>query len=155
MYRICEEGDELAVYRLVCVLEGKKLDWSSFQKAYRFQLSNPNYHCLVWEEDGLVAGMLNLRFERQLHHENPVAEILEFAVLEECRSRGIGRELFSQACTWAKERDCELIEVACNRGRTDAHRFYRALGMEESHLRFLLPLNEKTKPHLFEGTYCL
>lgn len=140
MYRICEKGDEAAVYHLICELEDKELDWNNFKKAYRLQLDSPNYRCWVWEENGRVTGMLNLRFEWQLHHENPVAEILEFAVLKEYRGRGIGRELFSQACDGARDRGCELIEVACNRRRTDAHRFYRAVGMEESHCRFSLTL---------------
>lgn len=140
MCRTGREEDAGALYRLVCELEDKPLDQNGFYEIYRSQLESPGYRCWVWEEDGLVAGMLNLRIERQLHHERPAAEILEFAVLKGHQGRGIGRALFSQALSWAKENGCELLEVACSRRRTGAHRFYQAMGMEQSHYRFLLTL---------------
>lgn len=140
MCRVCEEDDAAALYQLVCELEGKQLDWDGFLKIYQLQRENPLYRCWVWEENGLVAGMLNLRLEWQLHHEKPVAEILEFAVSKSSQGRGIGRSLFAQALAWAEEGGCELIEVACNQKRTAAHGFYQALGMSKSHFRFLLAL---------------
>ncbi len=140
MYRVSEKKDADALYQLICELEEKQLDRAGFYETYRLQLKNPCYRCWVWEENGWIAGMLNLRLERQLHHENPAAEILEFAVLKGHQGRGIGRSLFSQALAWANESGCELIEAACSQKRTDAHGFYRALGMEQSHYRFLLTL---------------
>ncbi len=143
MCRISRGSDAAALYRLICELEEKQLDQNGFYEIYRSQLENPWYRCWVWEEDGLVVGMLNLRLERQLHHARPAAEILEFAVLKSHRGKGIGCALFSQALDWAKENGCELLEVACNQKRTDAHRFYRTMGMAQSHYRFLLPLPKK------------
>lgn len=145
MCRTAREGDAAALYRLVCELEEKPLEPNGFYEIYWSQLEKPEYRCWVWEEGGLVAGMLNLRVEWQLHHERPVAEILEFAVLKSHQGKGIGRALFSRALTWADESGCELIEVACSQKRSGAHCFYRALGMVQSHYRFLLMLPQKQR----------
>lgn len=60
MCRTGREEDAGALYRLVCELEEKPLDQNGFYEIYRSQLESPGYRCWVWEEDGLVAGMLDI-----------------------------------------------------------------------------------------------
>ena len=90
MYRKGTEKDCKAVYGLICALEDSTLPFTRFSDIYREHLRDRRYFCLVWEEGGEVMGVLNLRFEKQLHRAEKVAEILEFVVQAACRSRGIG-----------------------------------------------------------------
>ena len=140
-YRKAEMEDCRGAHRLVCELERVELPYARFARVYAAQLRDGRYRCLVCEEAGELAGMLNFRLEDQLHHAGKVAEILEFCVSEARRGRGIGRELLRRACEEARACGCERIEAACNRDRSAAHRFYRREGMRDSHLRFELRLD--------------
>ena len=141
-FRKSERNDCEGIYRLICELEGKELPFEKFSSIYLEQLENRNYYCLVCERDGRMAAVLNLRFEGQLHHADRIAEIMEFAVGAPYRSRGIGKEMLAEACRIAKEHGCGQIEVACNRMREGAHRFYQREGMEQTHYRFLKMLEQ-------------
>ncbi|MDO5548680.1 MAG: GNAT family N-acetyltransferase [Eubacteriales bacterium] len=135
-YRKSTEKDCSAVYRLICELEQNVLPYANFERIYLAQLQDKRYYCLVCERGGDVIGMLNLRLEEQLHHEEKVAEILEFSITEEERNKGVGKELFARACRIAQERGCRQMEVDCNQRRRDAHRFYSRQGMQHSHFKF-------------------
>ena len=78
------------------------------------QLKDSHYYCLVCELDEEIVGVLNLRLEEQLHHVGKVAEILEFSILNGYRNKGIGKEMFEQACLVAQSKGCLQIEVDCN-----------------------------------------
>lgn len=136
MYRKgCLEDCE-AVYRLISEMEGGALPRPAFAQIYERQMENPAYYSLVLELEGAVRGVLNLRFEEQLHHGGRVAEILEFAVDAALRGRGVGREMLDRGCEIAREQGCMQIEVACNQLRTDTHRFYSREGMRNFHYKF-------------------
>lgn len=98
-----------------------------------------------WQSDGTsdepddepyVRGMMNLRFEYQLHHAARIAEIMEFVVAPQCRNKGLGKLILNEACEIAKDHDCIQIEVACNQLRKDTHRFYEREGMKNYHYKF-------------------
>lgn len=143
MYRKAEPDDCEGIYRLICELECEKLPFVRFSGIYLEQVKDRNYYCLVCEQGGEVTGVLNLRFEEQLHHSARIAEIMEFAVDAACRGRGIGREMFEIACRIAREHGCVQIEAACNQTRTDAHQFYTRAGMYNSHYKFYRTLPEE------------
>lgn len=136
MYRKATFQDWPAVHRLICEMEEKELPQAEFCQIFRAQTQDDRYYCLLWEQDGQVTGMLNLRFEGQLHHAERIAEILEFSVAAPCRNQGTGRALFAQACQIARQKGCAQLEVACNQLRTSTHRFYRREGMHEFHFKF-------------------
>lgn len=135
-YRKSEKSDCRAVYALICELEACALGYEKFKIIYENQQESSQYYCLVCEVEGTIAGVLNLRFEEQLHHAAYVAEIMEFLVLPQYRNRGIGKEMFSLAGRIGKEHGCCAMEVASGQKRTDAHRFYMREGMENSHFKF-------------------
>ncbi len=80
----------------------------------------------------LILGFLSLHFIPQIALEGDFARISYFAVDNDARSNGIGRQLEEAATQLARERGCELIEVHCHSRRTRAHDFYRRQGYEES-----------------------
>lgn len=145
MLREAVLADEKAAYRLICDMEQSRLDEAAFHAVFLEQAESPAFCAFVWEtaEDG-VLGFLNLRTEAQLHHCGRIAEVMELAVAEGHRSRGIGRELFRAACEKARERECVQIEVCCNQLRLDAHRFYEREGMKKYHFKLTMNLIGET-----------
>ena len=136
MYRKATLNDCEMVYKLICDMECKQLPFEKFFVIYREQMSNRHYYCLIREQENNVVGVLNLRFEEQLHHSEYIAEIMEFAVDSTYRKQGIGKEMFTEACELAKKFGCTQIEVACNQLRVDTHRFYLREGMHNFHFKF-------------------
>ena len=136
MYRKSEVKDCKTIYSLICALEDRQLSYERFTEIYEKQLFDEQYYCLIYEENNSIQGILNLRFEKQLHHAAEIAEILEFIVSENCREEGIGKRIFQQACGIAKKRGCIQIEVACNQLRKSSHRFYMREGMHNFHFKF-------------------
>lgn len=136
MYRKATIEDCKAVYNLICDLECKQLPYDRFAEIFAEQVEDSHFYCLICERDGLPVGILNLRFEQQLHHATRIAEILEFSVDASCRGCGIGKQMFAEACRIAQEFDCTQIELATNQLRTDAHRFYTREGMNNFHYKF-------------------
>ena len=140
MIREAKAEDCAAVHALAEALEGRTLDGAAFREIYLRQRSSPAWRCLVFETVGETVGFINVRIEAQLHHAGRVAEIVEFAVRDDLCGGGIGRRHFEAACAAARAAGCGHIEVACNRARHAAHRFYGHCGMENTHFRFTLPL---------------
>ena len=108
MYRKATLNDCEKVYNLICDMECKRLSFDRFYSIYQEQIKNEHYYCLICEHDDNVIGVLNLRFEDQLHHSECIAEIMEFAVDEAYR-----KQL-----------------------RQDTHRFYLREGMHNFHFKF-------------------
>lgn len=57
-------------------------------------------------------------------------------IAPECRGMGIGAQIIRHALAFAKQQGAELVELSSNKSRTDAHRFYRNLGFDQSHEGF-------------------
>ena len=136
IYRKAALMDCEQVYSLVCDLEGRKLPFEPFKAIYCEQINSENHYCLLCEENDAVLAVLNLRFERQLHHSECIAEIMEFVVDSACRGQGIGKQMLTKAVQIAKAYGCAQMEAACNQRRTDTHRFYLREGMKNSHYKF-------------------
>ena len=79
-----------------------------------------------------VLGFLSLHFIPQIALQGDFARISYFAVDNEARSLGIGRQLEERATRLARERGCSLMEVHCHTRRTRAHEFYARQGWIES-----------------------
>lgn len=146
MERMANQKDEIAIYGLMCQLEQTQLPYDRFAEIFRRQLAGEQYCCLVWEEEGRVVGVLNLRWEGQLHHAGKVAEILELIVDSSCRNQGVGHKLFARACRLAQQAGCGEMEVTSNRVRTGAHRFYLREGMAQTHVKFTKSLSHPAAP---------
>ena len=136
MYRKAMLQDCKRIYTLICDMENRELSYEKFFLIFKQQIENTNYYCLVREEKKYIVGILNLRFEDQLHHSERIAEIMEFAIDSSCRNRGLGRDMFANACQIARDHGCIQIEVACNQLRIKAHRFYSSAGMNNFHYKF-------------------
>ena len=135
-YRKSTSDDCIAIHRLISEMEQTDLPYQPFSKIYQRQLADERYYCLLCEDNEQIIGVLNLRFEEQLHHCALIAEILEFAVASSYRRQGIGKQMLAKAVELAQIFDCTQLEVACNQLRTDTHRFYEREGLHNFHFKF-------------------
>ena len=146
-FRKGKAEDWKIVYDLICDMEGTELPAEAFRGIYDEKMDDSRFYCLLAEENGEVLGVLNLRFEKQLHHAAAVAEIMEFSVSPACRGRGVGGAIFREACRLAREAGCMQIEVDCNQLRERTHRFYLGHGgMHNFHYKFSKPLTGEDSP---------
>src|ERR1700722_5234383 len=83
-------------------------------------------------EPSTILGFLSLPFIPQIALQGDFARISYFAVDDEARSQGIGRQLEETATRLAAEKGCTLMEVHCHTRRTRAHEFYARQGWTES-----------------------
>ncbi len=131
-------NDKEAIYRLMEVLEGQKLDRENYSNIYDANLLNPYIFYIVYEKDGHVMGFISVHVQKLLHHTANIAEIQEFIVDEAFRGQGIGKCLFQKAKEIALENACTQLEVCCNQIRRSSHKFYESQGMNNSHYKFCL-----------------
>lgn len=132
--------DGVAIYKLLCQLEDACFDREAFDARFAWQLESAAFCGFVLVDDGEIAGFINVRVERQLHHEHPVAEICELVIDAGRRGVGRGKRLFEEAVAYARACGCEGIEVTSNDRRARAHRFYEAQGMERTHVKLTMGL---------------
>jgi GNAT superfamily N-acetyltransferase len=96
---------------------------------------------LVAERHGVVVGMCQLLVFRHFQGRGGLcAELESVHVRADCRQRGIGSALVRAAVDEAQARGCYRVQLTSNTVRDDAHRFYRGLGFEPTHVGFKLQL---------------
>ena len=103
--------------------------------------ASPDNRLFVAEREGSVIGTYQLTLIPGLAYRGKRRAKLESVhVAPEWRGQGIGRVMVSSAIGQAREAGAGLVELTSNKSRTDAHRFYRGLGFQQSHEGFKLDL---------------
>lgn len=95
------------------------------------------YHLLVGEIDSVVVGFASLHWFDMFHMRGKMGRITAICILEELRSKGIGRELLLAAEEFLKNKGCVKIEVTTNLKRTLTHEFYLKNGFTIDSKRFI------------------
>ena len=96
---------------------------------------------LVAERGGTVTATMQLTIVPGLSHRGSDRAHLEAVrVAAADRGAGVGTIMVRWAIDEARRRGCGMIELASNRQRTDAARFYERLGFVASHTGFKLTL---------------
>ena len=95
----------------------------------------------VKDPDGLVVGTLQLTFIPGLARRGALrAQIEAVRVHAAHRSRGLGAALLGWAVEESRRRGCALVQLASDKKRADAHRFYDRLGFTASHEGYKMSL---------------
>lgn len=116
-------------------------DLAPYIDAFQAIDSDPNQLLVVMERDGLIIGTQHLTFMPGLSYKGATRlQIEEVRIASSERGNGLGSTLIEWAIEQARERGCFLVQLTSNAARTDAHRFYRRLGFEQSHAGFKLKL---------------
>ena len=111
--------------------------WAAFEAID----ADPRNELIVADEDGAVVGTCQLTFTPSLSRRGAERMTIEAVrVRGDLRGHGIGRAMMAWSLERARERGCGLAQLTTDKRRTDAHRFYAALGFEASHEGFKLYL---------------
>jgi GNAT superfamily N-acetyltransferase len=86
---------------------------------------------LLAEATGEIVGTADLLIVANLTHElRPWAIVEHIVVAHQARRRGIGRALLADAVARAHAAGCYKVQLLSRKERSDAHRFYEAVGFE-------------------------
>ena len=94
-------------------------------------LANPHAGILLAEDDRRAVGLASVFVEVLSIREGWRCVLEELVVDKSQRSRGVGALLLEAAQAWAREHGCTHLRLESGLGRTDAHRFYLAQGMDQ------------------------
>jgi GNAT superfamily N-acetyltransferase len=97
----------------------------------------PEYVLFVAEETGRIVGLVGAFLGYALEFSGPWGRLMGLVVDEPFRGRGIGRRLMVRIEGWLRDQGATRLTLTSGKQRTEAHRFYRHLGYEETGLRFV------------------
>ena len=111
-----------------------------YDDAFRAIDRDPNNELWVIEgPDGRVLGVLQLTFIPGITHTAGTrAQIEGVRVAEELTGQGVGTWFFERMIARARERGARMVQLTSDKTRTDAIRFYEALGFTATHEGFKL-----------------
>jgi GNAT superfamily N-acetyltransferase len=96
--------------------------------------ADPGNELIVGEEDGEVIATCQLTFVPGLSRGGAWRMTVEAVrVRADRRGGGRGKELMAYAVDRARARGCAIVQLTTDKRRTEAHRFYAALGFTASH----------------------
>jgi PhnO protein len=136
--RYAAPADAEHVYRFVCLLEDMNFDRQLFEQYYLRNISHPEYYYLLAVDGDKPVGYLSCHGQLLLHHLNYVYEIQELFVDNDYRGKGIGRILIEHLCQLLKDKDYDMLEVACGFKRPESHLFYEQVGFSRTHYKFTM-----------------
>lgn len=109
-------------------------DMTAYLEAFDAIAADRNNALLVWDEDGNIAGCLQLTFIPGLsRHGSWRAQVEAVRVGREYRGKQIGEKMMAAVVEAARARGCGLLQLTTDKQRVDAHRFYQRLGFVASH----------------------
>jgi GNAT superfamily N-acetyltransferase len=137
--RFDDESEVLPLLEELFVAPGSKpRDYSRERatEAFRLAVSNDRMDVLIAFVEGKPAGLasvyvdiLSMRYGRRCFVEDLI-------VLPDRRGTGVGAQLLEAACDWGRRFGCDHLQLNSGNARKDAHRFYKANGMEQDSLVF-------------------
>jgi GNAT superfamily N-acetyltransferase len=115
-----------------------------YYDAFQYIESDPNQELIVAENDQHeVVGTLQLTFIQGLSYQGGLrAQIESVRVREDSRGKGIGGQMMQWAIQRARQRNAHIVQLASNKQRPDAIRFYERLGFIPSHEGMKLHFNK-------------
>lgn len=103
--------------------------------------ADTNHRLIVGEIEGLVVATLQISYLPGLPERGWRGQLENIHVRADRRGRGIGSTMIAWAVERCRERGCWIVQLTSNKARTDAHRFYGALGFSPTHEGFKLKLD--------------
>ena len=113
----------------------------AYTSAFDVLDKDPNQYLLVADDDGVVAGCMQLTFIPGISRSGAWrCQIEAVRVGGSYRGHGLGQQMFEWAIVQAKSRNCALLQLTTDKARNDAHRFYDRLGFQPSHVGYKMQL---------------
>jgi ribosomal protein S18 acetylase RimI-like enzyme len=112
-----------------------------YVRAFRAIEASTEQMQTVAELDGAVVGCMQLSFLPGLSFRGEWrGQIESVRISSKLRGKGLGHQYLAWAIERFRERGCGLVQLNTHKSRTDAIRFYEALGFEATHEGFKLAL---------------
>ena len=135
------ELDDLdKVYELMNILYEGKLKYDRFKEIYKLKIEDKNSYYIVALEDDIVVGVLTSELQEKLHRERLQLFIEDLIVEESKRNNGIGKTLIENAVNYAKNNNCEVVELTSYKDNIKAHKFYENNGFINHSIKFKMYL---------------
>ena len=116
-------------------------DPAPYQAAFAAIDADPQQLLVVADRDGEVVGTAQLTYLPGLSRRGATrAQIEAVRVGAAARGAGLGSRLITWCVEQARQRGCAMVQLTSDVSRTDAHRFYEALGFTASHVGFKMRL---------------
>jgi len=135
---ILEDLDK--VYGLMNGYYHGELKYNKFEEIYKLKLQDKNNYYIAAVDEENVIGLLISELQEKLHREKPQLFIEDLLVEENRRNNGIGTLLIDNAIKYAKEKNCEVIELTSYKDNFKAHKFYEKNGFINHSIKFKLYL---------------
>jgi len=135
MIRAATKDDLDSVYGLMKQLSRHDFTKAQFEDCYLFNLKRERV--LVYEKDDIICGCIVFNIHYPMHFSRKTAEIVNLIVGENCRNRGIGKDLLAYLEKIAIDSGCVCLEVDSSKKREGAHRFYFREGFVCSHYKLV------------------
>lgn len=148
IFRVAKRADVPAVLTLLAddalgssrEVLGEDVD-AAYWRAFEQIDADPRNELIVADDGGAVVGTCQLTFTPSLSRRGTERMTIEAVrVRGDLRGRGVGRAMMLWALDRARERGCGLAQLTTDKRRSDAHRFYAALGFVASHEGMKLPI---------------
>jgi GNAT superfamily N-acetyltransferase len=111
--------------------------WAAFEEID----ADPRNELIVADRAGDVVGTCQLTFTPSLSRRGAERMTIEAVRIRgDLRGQGLGAEMMRWSLDRARQRGCRLAQLTTDKRRADAHRFYAALGFQETHLGFKIQL---------------
>lgn len=128
--------DKDNIFALLNKLYENKIQYDIFSKIYEAKWNNENSYYIVAVEDNKMVGVLIMEMFIQLHRAKKTSFVDDLIVDEEYRNNGIGKLLLQNAIAYAKQQDCEVVELTSFLSNENAHRFYERNGFKKHSIKF-------------------
>ncbi|RST17954.1 GNAT family N-acetyltransferase [Streptomyces sp. WAC05374] len=116
-------------------------DLTPYTAAFERLTGDPHQHLVVAVRGERVVGTLQLTIIPGLSRRGASRSIIEAVRIHtDERGGGLGTQLIEWAISESRRRGCQLVQLTSDATRTDAHRFYKRLGFEASHVGFKMTL---------------
>lgn len=116
-------------------------DLTPYLKAFADIDADPNQVLVVAERNDETVGTLQLTIIPGLSRRGSCRGLIEAVrVAASARGTGLGTTLIHWAIEESRNRGATLVQLTSDKSRTDAHRFYVALGFRPTHEGMKLPL---------------
>lgn len=112
-----------------------------YAAAFKRIEASPNDELFVAELEGRIVGTFQTTLTTTMTGRGSILMTVEAVHTDErFRGRGIGESMMRHAIETAREKGVAKMQLASNKKRSDAHRFYERLGFVRSHEGFKLAL---------------
>ncbi|RJG47213.1 GNAT family N-acetyltransferase [Mesorhizobium sp. DCY119] len=112
-----------------------------YEAAFERIQASPNDTLYVAEFDGEVVGTFQTtRITVMIGRGATTLRIEAVQTREDMRGQGVGEKMMRFAIEQGRQAGASVVHLTSSLKRTDAHRFYKRLGFEQSHAGFKLKL---------------